>query len=230
MGSKVGAVIVAAGSSSRMGGVDKVFAPVGGRPLLTYAVEAFERSAAVDAIVIVMRPDSVREGERLARDRGWHKVVAFEPGGSRRQDSVLAGLNALSHSDWVMVHDGARPCVTGEIIERGLESARETGAAIAAVPAKDTIKVVGEDGRVRETPPRERLWQVQTPQVFRYEVLRHAYATNGEAEVTDDAALVERSGKAVKVFMGAYENIKVTTPEDLAVAEALLSRAAEARR
>ncbi len=206
-----------------MGGADKIFAPVLGRPVLAHAVETFESAPAVAAIVLVLRGDLVRQGETLVRDQGWSKVVSVVAGGARRQDSVKAGLEALPRCGWVLVHDGARPCVTQEIIARGLEAARATGAAIAAVPAKDTIKVVGPDQTVVETPDRGGLWLVQTPQVFRYDILCAAYAA-ADATVTDDASLVERAGHRVRVFMGAYDNIKVTTPEDLALAELFLRR------
>lgn len=204
-----------------MGGVDKIFAHVLGRPLLTYSVDIFDRCAAVHAIALVLRPDLVEEGKALARREGWRKIVAVVPGGARRQDSVEAGIEALGPCEWVVVHDGARPCVSQAIIERGLEAARATGAAVAAVPARDTVKTVGPDQTVLDTLPRDRLWLVQTPQVFRYAILRAAYRSATET-VTDDASLVERAGRRVKVFMGSYENIKVTTSEDLAVAEALL--------
>jgi len=223
-----GAVIAAAGSSSRMGGVDKIFAPLEGRAVLAHSVAAFEAHHSVGAAVVVLHPDSVEPGRDLAREMGWGKVAAVVPGGERRQDSVAAGLDALpSQCRWVLVHDGARPCVASDVIDRGIEAAAECGAAVAATPVKDTIKVVDGNGVVVETPDRAALWAVQTPQVFRLDLLRAAYAA-GDADVTDDAALVERLGHSVKVFHGSYDNIKVTTPEDLDVAAALLRRAAEA--
>ena len=234
---RVGVVIAAAGESRRMGGVDKLFTPVLGKPLLAHAVDAFQSSPHVDAIVLVMRDELLGQGESLVGERGWDKVIEVVSGGQRRQDSVQQGLAALGrfswgryawgrYDDWVMVHDGARPCVTQDVIARGLEAARETGGAIAAVPAKDTIKAVDRDRLVTDTPPREDLWQVQTPQVFRYDIIQAAYASGGN-DATDDASLVERAGHRVKVFMGAYENIKVTTPEDLPLAELFLRRRAK---
>ena len=225
-GARVGVVIAAAGESRRMGGVDKLFTPILGKPLLAHAVDAFQSSPHVDAIVLVMRDELRGQGESLAGERGWDKVIAVVSGGQRRQDSVRGGLVALGRCDWVMVHDGARPCVTQDVIARGLAAARETGGAIAAVPANDTIKSVDQDRFVTDTPPREHLWQVQTPQVFRYDIIQAAYAAGGD-DATDDASLVERAGHRVKVFMGAYENIKVTTPEDLPLAELFLRRRAK---
>ena len=204
-----------------MQGVDKLLLPVAGRPVLEHAVEPFQRSTLVGPIALVLRADLVEAWRGRARALGWEKVSAVVPGGARRQDSVLAGLRALGRCDWVLVHDGARPCVTEEVIVRGLEAARETGAAIAAVPAKDTIKAVDARGFVTATPPRESLWLVQTPQVFRYDILWKAYEAGGP-DVTDDASLVEAAGYRVRVFMGDYRNIKVTTPEDLAAVEGFL--------
>jgi 2-C-methyl-D-erythritol 4-phosphate cytidylyltransferase len=126
----------------------------------------------------------------------------------------------------VGIHDGARPLVTAELIQRGLAVARETGAAVAAVPVTDTIKIAGDDGIVRETPPRSNLWAVQTPQVFRYDIISDAYR-QVTAEVTDDASLVERLGYRVKLYMGSYDNIKITTPDDLALAQVLWQKYAK---
>ncbi len=150
----------------------------------------------------------------------WSKVSDVCLGGRRRQDSVAEGLKHLAGCDWVVIHDGARPLVTVELIERGLEAARETGAAVAAVPVTDTIKVSDEGSNVHETLPRQNLWAIQTPQVFSIEIITRAYK-NADEDVTDSSSLVERLGYKVKIFTGAYENIKVTTPADLALAEIL---------
>ena len=224
---RIGAVIAAAGQSRRMQGADKLFVTVAGKPLLAHCVEPFQRSPQVDRIALVLRPELLDEWRRRVRDLGWDKVTAVVAGGARRQDSVLAGLRGLGPCAWVLVHDGARPCVTEEIIQRGLEAARETGAAIAAVPATDTIKTVGPGDVVTETPPRDALWAVQTPQVFRYDVLEESFR-GADLQVTDDSSLVEQAGYRVKVFMGAYTNIKVTTQEDIAVAELFLRSLIEA--
>jgi 2-C-methyl-D-erythritol 4-phosphate cytidylyltransferase len=136
---------------------------------------------------------------------------------------VAQGLKGLVDCHWVVIHDGARPCLSVDLIERGLAEVAETGAAVAAVPVKDTIKIVGPTGVVQETPSRDKLWAAQTPQLFRFDIIDRAYRQAGD-EVTDDAALVERLGYRVKVYMGSYRNIKVTTPEDLALAETLLRK------
>ena len=216
---KVGAVIAAGGSSQRMG-EDKLFAPLGGKSLLTRVIDAFERCHLVNQIVVVVNEKNLGRCRRLVAGEGWSKVSDVCPGGERRQDSVAAGLSRLNKCDWVVIHDGARPLLTVDLIERGLEAAKETGAAVAAVPVKDTIKVTGDDRIVHQTPPRRNLWAVQTPQVFRIDIITEAYhRANGD--VTDDASLVEQLGYKVKLYMGSYDNIKVTTPNDLALAEVL---------
>jgi len=217
---KVGAVIVAAGESRRMGGVDKVLAPLGGKPVLARVVDAFESCPSVDQIVIVVSEQNIEPARQLVAEQGWSKVTDICAGGSRRQDSAVTGLGRLDHCDWVVIHDGARPLVTADLIERGLEAARETGAAVAAVPVTDTVKVAGDDRLVQQTLPRHNLWAVQTPQVFRFDIIVDAFR-KVKAEVTDDASLVEQLGYKVKLYMGSYDNIKITTPDDLAMAQVL---------
>lgn len=218
---EVGGIIVAAGSGQRMRGMDKLFASLLGVPLLARTVELFETCPLVDTIVVVLAQDRLKRGQALAKERGWKKVAALCPGGPRRQDSVRLGLKALPPCAWVVVHDGARPCLEIALIVRGLDVARETGAAAAAMPVKDTVKVADPTQLVKRTLDRGSLWAVQTPQVFRRDVLVRAHEEVRE-DVTDDASMAERLGIPVKLFMGSYANIKVTTPEDLAVAEALL--------
>ncbi len=217
---KVGAIISAAGSSRRMGDVDKIFALLGSHPVLACVVNVFEKCEAVDRIVIVLNQQNVEKGRLLASEYGWTKVIDICEGGSRRQDSVINGLNKIGDCQWAIIHDGARPLVTVDLIEQGLETALETGAAIAAVPVTDTIKVAGENMIVLGTPPRHGLWSVQTPQVFRYKLISEAYHQI-QSEVTDDSTVVERTGHQVKIYPGSYDNIKVTTPDDLKLAEVL---------
>ena len=218
---RVGAVIVAAGRSTRMGGVDKTFAPILGRPLVAHTLDRFESSSLIDQIVLVLAEDSLEQGLKLVEDRGYKKVAHVCAGGQRRQDSVRNGLELLSPCDWVMVHDGARPCLDDAMLQRGLDAAAECGSAVAGVPVKDTIKLVSSEQMVKDTPDRSRLWAAQTPQVFRYDLLLEAHQTCTQ-DVTDDAAMVESLGHPVKMFLGAYENIKVTTTDDLVVAETFL--------
>ena len=217
---RVGVVIAAAGSSQRMGGVDKVFALLSGRPVLARVIDVFQGCSPVDQIVVVLSEQNLERGKQLIAEQGWSKVSDVCAGGRRRQDSVAAGLSRLNNCKWVVVHDGSRPLVAVDLISRGLEAARETGAAVAAVPVTDTIKVAGDDGIVCQTPPRQNLWAVQTPQVFDHEIITGAYS-RANGDVTDDASLVEQLGCGVKIYMGSYDNIKITTPDDLALAEVL---------
>ena len=219
--SQVGAIVVAAGESRRMRGTDKTFADLLGLPLVAYSLEALHLSPQVDTIVLVLGQHNVKLGEELIGKGQWPKVSQICPGGPRRQDSVKEGLQHLLDSEWVLVHDGARPCLEEDLIRRGMLAAQDTGAAVAAVPARDTVKVGDEHGFVVATPPREELWYVQTPQIFRRELLLEAHQKVQDT-VTDDATMVEMMGYRVKLFLGSYENIKVTTPEDLLVAESLL--------
>ena len=219
-GGSLGVVLLGAGESRRMGGIDKLFASLDGTPVLAHSLGVFASFPGVCQIALVLSETLMDQGRELLASRGWEQLATVCRGGTRRQDSVKAGLEALTPCDWVAVHDGARPLIDHRILRCGWETARETGAAVCAVPAKDTIKLVDPEGMVTETPPRERLWQVQTPQIFRYELLADAHRRAQET-FTDDASMVESLGGTVKVFQGSYHNIKITTPEDLLVAEVL---------
>ena len=217
-----GAVIVAAGSASRMGGIDKVMAELGGEPMIRRTVRAFQNSDAITSIVIVTREDLIRPISALCRD--MDKVVAVVAGGSSRQESVHLGLNALPKgTKLAAVHDGARPLISWEVIDRTVRAANPYGAAAPAIPVKDTIKVV-QGGLVKETPDRASLQAVQTPQVFDFDLLRGALkkAETDGAQVTDDCSAVERLGMKIKIVEGDERNLKVTTPRDLKIAELLL--------
>ncbi len=215
---KVGAVIVAAGKSQRMGGMDKLFTDIGGSPLLGRVIDCFQHCGAIDEIVVVLGKENLENGRKLANERGWSKVSQLCLGGARRQDSVREGLKRLTDCQWVAIHDGARPFIDVSLIEKGLEEAAKNGAAVAAVPVKDTIKAASADGFVLNTPQREGLWFAQTPQIFRFDLIKRAHDEITE-DVSDDAMMVEKIGHKVKLFMGSYNNIKVTTPEDLALAD-----------
>lgn len=217
-----GAVIVAAGTASRMGGIDKVMAPLGGEPMIARTVRTFQNCDAISEIVIVTREDLILPMTALTREMS--KVKAVVVGGKSRQESVSLGLNALSNSvKLAAIQDGARPLITWEVIDRTVRAANTYGAAAPAIPVKDTIKVV--EGRiVKSTPDRSTLFAVQTPQVFDFDLLRAALK-KAEAEgaaVTDDCSAVELMGMSVKIVEGDERNIKVTTPMDLKIAELLL--------
>ena len=203
-----------------MAGADKLFTEVAGQPLLAHAIAPFQECASIERIVLVMAPLNLKRGRDLVERYGFTKATALVKGGERRQDSVRLGLEALGGCDYVAVHDGARPLVTPELIARGLEAARETGAAAPALPIADTVKEAGPNGIVLRTLDRSRLWAVQTPQVFRYELLLRAHREI-TADVTDDAAMVESLGEPVRLFEGSRANIKVTTVEDLTLIKAL---------
>jgi 2-C-methyl-D-erythritol 4-phosphate cytidylyltransferase len=219
-------VIVAAGSSRRMGGRDKLWIPLAGRLTLARTIDAFAASPLISTIVLVLNPERIEDARELCAREGWQKIGGIVAGGARRQDSVRAGLEQLAEAApetrWVMIHDGARPLVTAAILEAGLRAAQEHLAAVAAVPVKDTIKQV-QDGIIQSTPERSQLWAVQTPQVFAFPLIHQAHHSEiAQEEATDDAALLERLGHAVAIFPGSYTNLKITTHEDLLIAEALL--------
>lgn len=219
---RVGAIVPAAGHARRMDGRDKLFLPLGGRPLLAWCIDTLESCDLIREVVIALNPAGLKRAALLSEARGWRKTRTCL-GGARRQDSVAAALRLLGSVDWVLVHDGDRPFLTGQLIRDGIDAARDTGAAVAAVPAKDTIKVVDATGLVVQTLERDSLRAVQTPQVFRADILLRAYALTDEP-ATDDAMLVERLGCRVRLYEGAYENLKVTTPDDLDVARAIARR------
>jgi 2-C-methyl-D-erythritol 4-phosphate cytidylyltransferase len=220
------AVIVAAGSSRRMQGRDKLWIPLAGRFTLARTIDIFQRSTAIDQIVVVTNTERLADVRSLCVQEGWDKISAIVPGGARRQDSVRLGLDELAERSpacrWVMIHDGARPFVTATMLEVGLKTARVHQASIAAVQVKDTIKQVYE-GTIIATPDRAQLWAVQTPQIFSFPLIHQAHHhPQAQADVTDDATLLEQLGYPVTIFPGSYTNIKITTQEDLLFAEALL--------
>ena len=217
-----GAVIVAAGTASRMGGIDKVMAPLNDEPMIVHTVRAFQNCDAIREIVVVTRQDLIAPVMDLCH--GFDKLRAVIVGGSTRQESVERGLSALSGGmKLAAVQDGARPLVTWQVIDRTVRAANAYGAAAPAIPVKDTVKVV-QGGLVKETPDRSTLQAVQTPQVFDVDLLYGALqkAKEDNAAVTDDCSAVERLGMSVKIVEGDERNIKVTTPMDLKIAQLLL--------
>jgi 2-C-methyl-D-erythritol 4-phosphate cytidylyltransferase len=223
MTSMLGAIIVAAGSGERMGGADKLFTEVAGRPLLAHAIAPFQEFEAISAIVLVLSTPNLKRGRELVEQHGFSKAGRLVAGGERRRDSVAAGLEALSACDYVCVHDGARPLAGVDIIERGLAAVQKTGAAVPAVRIVDTVKQANDDGLVTQTIDRSRLWAVQTPQFFRRDLLERAHRET-TSEATDDAAMVEALGEPVRIFAGDARNVKVTVAEDLEVVRAVLER------
>ena len=217
-----GAVIVAAGSASRMGGIDKVMAPLGGEPMIVRTVRQFQNCDAIQEIVVVTRADLIVPIMDLCHD--FDKVKAVVVGGDTRAASVAMGMNTLSSKcKLVAVQDGARPFADWQLIDRVVRAANTYGAAAPAIPVKDTIKVV-QGGIVKETPERSTLKAVQTPQVFDFDLLRGALkqAKLDKLEITDDCSAVEHMGMSVKIVEGDEKNIKITTPMDLKIAGLIL--------
>jgi len=220
-----GAVVVAAGRGTRMGAAEnKVYLDLAGRPVLAHALEAFERCASVASVVLVVGAGEQERASGIVEREGFRKVARVIVGGAERQDSVYAGLDALS-TRGALVHDAARPLVTPEQIAACCASAEEHGTSALAVPVKDTIKVSDGGGFIVSTPERSTLWSVQTPQAFGRDELMaaHRKAKEEGAFATDDAMLLERLGRKVAIVRGDYANLKITTPEDLPFAELLLA-------
>jgi 2-C-methyl-D-erythritol 4-phosphate cytidylyltransferase len=221
------AVIPAAGLGTRMGGkTPKQYLSLGGIPLLVYSLQVFQKLESIREVILAV-PDSDREfcWREIVKPFGLEKVTQVVAGGKRRQDSVRNGLAAIATPpDGVLVHDGVRPFIDKQIVRNVINCAGQTGAAVVAMPIHDTVKRVNQCGIIQETLKREELWQIQTPQVFRYDWLveAHQQARQHEWEVTDDAALIERMGYPVSVVEGSCFNIKVTRPDDLAFGEAIL--------
>lgn len=218
------AVVPAAGSASRMEGVDKLRAELGGKPVLARTLEALEQCPLIDEIVVVTREDLISETGSLCRDWNITKVKTVVRGGVDRAQSVALGLAEVSpQTELAAVHDGARPFVSQKVLREVITTAAKTGAAVPAVPVKDTIKVA-EDGLVEETLDRSRLYAVQTPQVIQADLLKGAlqHCREKGIAVTDDCSAVEALGMRVTLTEGEYENLKITTPIDLALGEAIL--------
>ena len=220
------AVIVAAGKGKRMGTeISKQFLPLCGKEILAHTVEKFEKAACIRDIILVTGGDALQDVRQMAQEYGWKKIISVTEGGKERQDSVFLGLQQVPQdTEIVLIHDGVRPFVTEEILERSIVAAKETGGCVAGVPAKDTIKVCDAEGFAIATPDRSTLRAVQTPQVFDFDLLRGALqkAASDKAAVTDDCSAVERRGMKIRLVAGDERNLKVTTPLDLKIAELLL--------
>lgn len=215
-------IVVAAGRSERMGGVDKVFTELVGRPLVAWTLAAFKSCDDIEGVVVVAAPERVARMRDLVAEWRFTNVINVVPGGDSRQASVRAGLEAANGAAIVAIHDAARPLVTPELIATGVRVARESGATLCAVASRDTVKEAsGEPLTVQTTHDRSRMWLAQTPQVFDRLLLARAHA-EASSDMTDDAALVESLGQSVQIYEGDYRNIKITTKDDLLIAETLL--------
>lgn len=224
------AIILAAGAGRRLrASVPKPLVEIRGRPAIIYSLESFDKHADIDEIILVTSARNKAAIAKAIRNYSFKKIKALCLGGRRRQDSVSNGLKAVtSGSNWVIIHDCARPFIDSKLITKVISAAKKTGAAILGIPVKATIKSVQEDFLVEKTVDRSSLWEIQTPQVFKKELILEAYNKYSQENFTDDASLVEKLGRRVKVVQGSYENIKITTKVDLLFAGLIAKRGAHA--
>lgn len=225
---KCTAIVLAAGKGRRMNTeVQKQFLEIKGHPVIYYSLKCFQESPLIDEIILVTGKESISYCQKEIIDKySLSKVKKVTAGGKERYDSVYEGLLACTDTQYVMIHDGARPFVTQEILERGMEGVLKHKACVIGMPSKDTVKLAGEDGCILDTPDRRSVWTIQTPQIFEYSLIKKAYDIMRLADmssVTDDAMVVERAvSHKVALVQGSYQNIKITTPEDLLIAEVFL--------
>ncbi len=220
---KVVCVVPSAGKGRRLHVKEaKPFVMLGGHPLLSYTLKALEASAPIDEIIIAVSRDKLKACEKLVKKYGFRKVRAVISGGKRRFDSVRNALRKAGDADFVLIHDGVRPFIDQGLIKKLLRAAERFGAAISAIPSRQTLKFINGDFFVAKTPKRKFLWEAQTPQVFRKELIVKAYKKAKDRNATDDSSLVEKLAHRVKVIKGSYRNIKITTHEDLELARILL--------
>lgn len=226
--SKNAVIIVAAGTGSRMkSDIAKQYLMLNEKRILNYTIESFENCKSIDDIVLVVGSADLEFVSKEIVGNSYSKIKAIVAGGSERQNSVYNGITALdSDTDIVLVHDGVRPFVLKEDIEKIITATKEYSGCVMAVKVKDTIKIADERGYVADTPKRENLWAAQTPQCFSYDILKMAYEKAFAENFlgTDDSMLVERAGYKIKLIEGSYDNIKITTPEDLYIGENILQR------
>lgn len=230
---KATAIVLAGGSGKRMNSsVKKQFLEIDGKPLLYYSLAAFEESFVNEVVLVASLEDMEYCQKEIVEKFGLKKVVKIVPGGKERYHSVANGVMAAEECDYIFIHDGARPFVTGDMLLRLLKEVQFCGACVAGMPVKDTIKIADTEGFIETTPRRDLVWTIQTPQVFSYTLIKKAYECLIKEEtsliekgisVTDDAMVVETLlGERVKLVEGSYKNIKITTPEDISVAEGFL--------
>ena len=222
------AIVLAAGQGKRMHSkIQKQFLEIGGKPVLYYSLHCFQESPLIRDIILVTGEEMISYCEQeIVKKYGFSKVRKVTAGGKERYDSVYAGLLCCQDTDYVYIHDGARPFITEEMVQRGYEAVKRNNACVMGMPSKDTVKLAVSSGYVKETPDRKIVWNIQTPQIFSYDLIRGAYESIRKKDmtgVTDDAMVVEQeTGTKILLVEGSYQNIKITTPEDLAIAEAFL--------
>lgn len=222
------AIVLAAGQGKRMHSkIQKQFLEIGGKPVLYYSLHCFQESPLIRDIILVTGEEMISYCEQeIVKKYGFSKVRKVTAGGKERYDSVYAGLLCCQDTDYVYIHDGARPFITEEMVQRGYEAVKRNNACVMGMPSKDTVKLADSSGYVKETPDRKIVWNIQTPQIFSYDLIRGAYESIRKKDMTggtDDAMVVEQeTGTKILLVEGSYQNIKITTPEDLAIAEAFL--------
>ena len=222
------AIVLAAGQGKRMHSkIQKQFLEIGGKPVLHYSLHWFQESTLIRDIILATGVEVISDCEQeVVKKYGFSKVRKVTAGGKERYDSVYAGLLCCQDTDYVYIHDGARPFITEEMVQRGYEAVKRTNACVMGMPSKDTVKLADSSGYIKETPDRKIVWNIQTPQIFSYDLIRGAYESIRKKDmtgVTDDAMVVEQeTGTKILLVEGSYQNIKITTPEDLAIADAFL--------
>ena len=222
------AIVLAAGQGKRMHSkIQKQFLEIGGKPVLYYSLHCCQESPLIQDIILVTGEEMISYCEQeIVKKYGFSKVRKVTAGGKERYDSVYAGLLCCQDTDYVYIHDGARPFITEEMVLRGYEAVKRTNACVMGMPSQDTVKMADSSGYIKETPDRKIVWNIQTPQIFSYDLSRGAYESIRKKDmtgVTDDAMVVEQeTGTKILLVEGSYQNIKITTPEDLAIAEAFL--------
>ena len=225
---KCTAIVLAAGQGKRMHSkIQKQFLEIGGKPVLYFSLHCFQESPLIQDIILVTGEEMISYCEQeIVKKYGFSKVRKVTAGGKERYDSVYAGLLCCQDTDYVYIHDGARPFITEEMVLRGYEAVKRTNACVMGMPSKDTVKLADSSGYIKETPDRKIVWNIQTPQIFSYDLIRGAYGSIRKKDmtgVTDDAMVVQQeTGTKILLVEGSYQNIKITTPEDLAIAEAFL--------
>ena len=219
---RVGVVITSGGQSQRMGGIDKTFTLINGYPVIVHSIRPFLESTEFHQIVVVLSRENLLLGQSWVAHLNWEEKLLLCVGGERRQDSVRNGIQMLGECEWIVVHDGARPCIDSNFLTEALNTAFKFGTAVPIVPFTDTLKILDDSGFVKETVPREQFWRAQTPQIFCKKVLSEAHKKIAQT-VSDDAQMVELLGYKIGTFPGVEQNIKITTPEDIPIAKAIIN-------
>ncbi|MBL7157304.1 MAG: 2-C-methyl-D-erythritol 4-phosphate cytidylyltransferase [Candidatus Omnitrophica bacterium] len=222
---KVACVVPSAGKGKRLGsGEDKPFMLLGGKPILAHTLGALDGCKFIDNIVLVASRNKLKTCGRLVKKYKFRKVCAIVPGGKKRFDSVKNGLSKVKDANFVLIHDGARPFISRELIKKVFVAAKKHGAALCATASKQTLKSVNKNLFIKDTPERKFIWEAQTPQAFKKSLITKAYKKSKNRNATDDSYLVEKLGHKVKIVKGSYRNIKITTPEDLTLARVLIKK------